>query len=137
MPNYCESDLRIEGSNEEIMKLIDKAKGETPLSLNKFIPEPEGVDWYSWRIENWGVKWEIVVCELNDEDIEYDEIEYSFHTAWDAPHPIIAKMSEMFPNLKFIHTFFERGMQFSGIRVYENGKLIKTDDVKYYGKRGG
>ena len=56
-------------------------------NFNKICPMPNNVDdWYDWRCENWGTKWnsiEAKVTRLYD-----DSITYEFDTAWDCPRGI-------------------------------------------------
>jgi len=52
--------------------------------------------WYYWRIENWGTKWPAEKGSL----LQGENI-LSFETAWSAPIPVIAKLSEKFPKVSF------------------------------------
>lgn len=69
------------------------------------IPEPENLErgncnvthdpgvicWHTWRPENWGTKWNAYdTCRSSDTEIQFD-------TAWNAPHPVLAKLSQNFP----------------------------------------
>ena len=50
-------------------------------------------DWYSWRIEHYGTKWGACEVEwVSDNCVE-------FETAWSFCHPIVKKLSEMFPDV--------------------------------------
>ena len=60
------------------------------------LQEKYGFDnWYDWRHQYWGVKW-------NAYDTNYDEEtkEIKFDTAWSIPYPIIAKIAEQNPETK-------------------------------------
>lgn len=48
------------------------------------------MDWYSWRLRNWGTKWEPT-------DLELDGDTYRFNTAWDPPFAIIYKLAQACP----------------------------------------
>jgi len=52
--------------------------------------------WHEWSCDRWGTKWNAYEC-YGDLGALY------FQTAWSAPHPIINKLSETFPDLEFIH----------------------------------
>ena len=55
--------------------------------------------WYDWCIENWGTKWNAYGY---DEGVDYSGNDaLCFQTAWAAPHPILEKLSEMFPAVTF------------------------------------
>lgn len=57
--------------------------------------------WYDWCIENWGTKWNAYGY---DDGVEYgQDNELWLQTAWDAPHPIIEKLAEMYPEISFSH----------------------------------
>lgn len=51
-------------------------------------------DWYSWCNRNWGTKW-------NAYEVHIDQESQSIHflTAWDAPMPVMDKLSQMFPEV--------------------------------------
>ena len=61
--------------------------------FNSIIPEPEYThegDWYKWRIDNWGTKW-------NAYGTEIDENAIYFYTAWSASGPVIYELSKLYP----------------------------------------
>ena len=66
-------------------------------------------DWYSWRCDNWGTKWNACDCYLDDKFEEKkanDETFVSFNTAWSPPIPVIDKIFNDNPNCK-ISLFWE------------------------------
>ncbi len=197
MPNWCDSELRIEGPEEDIKQFKELAKKhnrykENPvLNTNNFIPYPEefkkldklssnwmdkaddfakknGKDaksWYcgdklskklrdqfvkengeqpsdgfnnggyDWCLQNWGTKWGICSPELVEESKK--ELEYAFESAWSPATPVILKMSEMFPTLRFELRYFEQGMAFNGLYICEKGKVTEDKEGDYFGNRGG
>jgi hypothetical protein len=82
-----------------------KESDERPLSLAKIVSEPgdtEGDDWYSWRLEGWGTKWDASFGEpflaMGREESDPDATVaalggqtapgvavYKFDTAWSPP----------------------------------------------------
>ena len=94
MPNYVRNILRINGEN--VQALHDFVSSPySVFDFNKIIPEPENyADWYRWRVENWGTKWNVVDAEIIDDGFIYE-------TAWAASLPVIKKFSELFPKIKF------------------------------------
>ena len=55
--------------------------------------------WYSWSIENWGVKWNCSECKKIDKSL------FEFTTAWSGVPELIKKMSGEFPGVKFVYEF--------------------------------
>ena len=73
-------------------------------------------DWYSWREENWGTKWntnpkwssciteKIIIPDDSISKIKYKDIFkliYVFRTAWSPPEPVIKEAAKNFPKLLF------------------------------------
>ena len=69
-------------------------------------------NWYDWCIENWGTKWNAYDYKP---DVDYSE-EYAqsgvlkFWTAWDAPHPVVKKLSEIFSDIEFVHEWADEDL---------------------------
>jgi hypothetical protein len=77
-------------------------------------------DWYNWRVDKWGTKWDAAeTCICDDED-ELFVVEYD--TAWSPNIAWVQYVAKAFPTLQFTLTFEEPGMDFCGI--YE----VKGDD---------
>lgn len=75
--------------------------------------------WYGWCCEHWGTKW-----NAYDRSCEGNEI--SFNTAWSAPHPVIEKITEMFPDVSIVHKWADEDIGSNcGYRVYAGGKKIE------------
>ena len=75
--------------------------------------------WYGWCCEHWGTKW-------NAYDRSCEGKEISFHTAWSAPHPVIEKIAEMFPDVSIVHKWADEDIGSNcGYRMYVGGKLIE------------
>jgi len=91
---------------------------------------------YEWCLKNWNTKWNACNVELND-NIEEGILTYYFDTAWTPPLPVIKKMSEMFPELKFELRYFECGAGFNGLFKCFGGKVIEDKMGDYFGDRGG
>lgn len=81
--------------------------------------------WYDWCIANWGTKWNSYgYCEGSDYTVNEGEIpEIRFLTAWSAPHPILEKLSEMFPAVKISHEWADEDIGYNcGRREYYGGE---------------
>lgn len=86
-------------------------------------------NWYDWRIENWGTKWN-VDDEVSVIDIDEDNYEIRFDTAWSLPYGIMLKFSELCNDNEFHWEF--QNEDFDGYHTLskENGKII--DNVTGY-----
>lgn len=51
-------------------------------------------NWYDWRLQNWGTKWNAYDQSLSDNQIV-------FQTAWNTPVEVIEKLSALFPDALF------------------------------------
>ena len=122
MPNYCDNSLSIEGPHDTLRKIHDLVRGEeNPFDFEKIIPMPADVeDWYDWRCENWGTKWNS--CDANC-DWSPDCLEYDFETAWSPCEPVIKALAAMFPDAQFKYRYSEPGCCFFGDQEYENGRM--------------
>lgn len=80
--------------------------------------------WYEWCIKNWGTKWNAYGYDTNG--LEYhDGDSLYFQTAWSAPHPILEKLSEKYPDLTFEHSWADEDIGYNcGQRTWLDGKRI-------------
>ena len=75
--------------------------------------------WYEWRIQNWGTKW-------NAGNAEIAHSRLSFLTAWNAPKPIMEKLSEMFPSVSIHHVWADEDIGYNcGECTYQNGAVTQ------------
>ena len=150
MPNWCMNEVQIDGSEEDIAKFKEESftdhKGVAVLDFSKVLPEPDydkpkkdgthnnGVqtelssampDWWNWRNNNWGTKWNLVPNHDGDltaymtvEDGE-DYISLGFDTAWSPPNGIYEAIVEKYPDLDINWFYREDGVQISGWLPYE------------------
>ena len=58
--------------------------------------------WYEWSIDNWGTKWNAYDC-IEIKDAAEARKELCFNTAWSAPHPILSKLAQMYPDVEIEH----------------------------------
>jgi hypothetical protein len=91
-----------------------------------YIPMPEGEDWYSWNISNWGTKWDfgkdeyddpVVVNKVVMESGTFYEVNVSPNTAWSPPIDFYNHLMGLGYNVHA--SYFEPGMAFCGI--YHHG----------------
>ena len=148
MPNWCSNRLAVstwsqtekeDEAKKQIKEFLSKAEvvkedGEvvSSLSMNNLYPMPKELEntkagitgdkpnWYDWRVEHWGTKWDIDGC-LEYDDEEY--LEYCFDSAWAPPTAFLEKVSKDFPLLKFVLKYEEEGVGFIGRAIACNGVL--------------
>ena len=146
MPNWCSNTLQISGDKEQLELFKQKSITKSGMDVDIFlmqecVPMPEelaicedmtpeqkaervakyGYDnWYDWRFENWGSKW-----DAQDSQIDEDEngLTISFETAWSPAIPYIKQVAIMFPDLIFDLYFMETGEWFAG-RVFAKGEEV-------------
>ena len=76
-----------------------------------------------WCIQNWGTKWNAYGYEPDTDYGSADAL--TFQTAWAGPHPILQRLSKMFPNIAFRHRWADEDIGANcGERCYFGGKLI-------------
>ena len=134
MPNWCSNSITISGPTETIKQLWDDAHTdvETFELLQAMVPMPQelegttapnasGPDWYSWRVQNWGTKWDI-----SDEGLEYvdnkdgtSHITGWFDSAWGPPVTAYDTFLDDMDNCSIEASYEEGGMDFAGF--YNNG----------------
>lgn len=123
MPNHVTQNLTITGSNLSAIKEILNDEG----FCERIIPMPPEVEdnWYLWRLDNWGTKWDAyhfyVMCDSDDEYvIEYD-------TAWSICEPVLNKLAAMFPEAKFHLEYADEDYGYNcGILEWEHGELVSS-----------
>lgn len=110
------------------------------VDFEKILPIPENIyrgdlgpderaeygsdNWYDWCIANWGTKWNSYGYP---EDHKYNnDGKLRFLTAWSAPHPIMEKLSEMYPDIKLEHEWADEDIGMNcGRYVYYDGERIE------------
>lgn len=83
--------------------------------------------WYEWSINNWGTKWNVYGYEKG---LDYSASgNLHFQTAWSAPHPVIQKLAQMYPEISFEHEWADEDIGHNcGRYSYTGGERIE----KYY-----
>lgn len=80
-------------------------------------------NWYDWRLGNWGTKWNSYGYT---ENTTFQDGKIKFLTAWSAPHPILQKLSEMFPDVKMEHEWADEDIgRNCGRYVYYDGERVE------------
>ena len=145
MPNHVTNIITYEGDRKQIAEMLEAIKnnelGIGTVDFQKIIPMPDDIytgdlgpkerelygekNWYDWRRANWGTKWN---CYGYEEGIDYSQTDSLwFQTAWSAPHPILQKLTEMFPEIEFKHQWADEDIGYNcGQHRYFGGE--RTDE---------
>lgn len=151
MPNWCDNTIEITG-NAELIKNLKEYVGRPLIQDGEEIKEPiyslanimpstpdaspvlgdmsksEGHDdWYHNNINTWGTKWDVCGNAYMNYKEGDESISYSFDSAWSPPVATTQRLSEIFPELIIVHTYYETGCDFWGIETYKAGEM--TDEV--------
>lgn len=135
MPNWCTNELQVSGSVEAMDKwrsvLVEDETFEPILVFNKLIPMPKEYEtderWYDWRIQNWGVKWDIDGDDSQPYNYDSVTAEYSFQTPWGPPIELFENITKNFPGITFSLAYYEEGMQFAGHIKILDGEVIHKE----------
>ena len=151
MPNWCENTLNVNGTAEDISAFI-KWLDDKPFCFERIIPTPDELqdscpfsqarkdsgagkeliekfgsdNWYDWRLQNWGCKWDIDDREGKPTHSSAKLICFDFQTPWGPPERAIYTLSLKFPNLTFFLAHYEMGCGFAGEMKVKNGESEGT-----------
>lgn len=138
MPNWCANNLYVSGdftrfnewmgdvfSFNKILPMPEELKDSEPFNdkhakRNEFKEKYGAYDWYDWRVQNWGTKWDIYEVDIQHYDPTL--ITLCFQTAWSPPQMVIGSLAAKFPELKFKLAYLEEGCGFVGYSIWENGE---------------
>lgn len=145
MPNHITNRIKLNGEDADIHKLMEDIKNDEfglgTIDFEKVIPMPDNIyrgslgpaeeklygknNWYDWSLANWGTKWNAYGYN-EGEDYSCNKDSLRFLSAWSAPHPVIQKLSEMFPCVKIEHEWADEDIGANcGRRTYYNGERIE------------
>ena len=145
MPNHVTNIITYEGDRKQIAEMLEAIKNDElgigTVDFQKIIPMPDDIytgnlgpkereiygdkNWYDWRRAMWGTKWGAYGYE---EGFDYSQTDSLwFQTAWSAPHPILQKLTEMFPEIEFKHQWADEDIGYNcGQHRYHGGE--RTDE---------
>ena len=99
------------------LPILDEHKnknGDVVFTTYKFPTSGKTDDrWYSWRLQNWGTKWDAYEVEIDDSEM-FNGFEVTFDTAWSPPEEICYAIKEQFDDLCVSWFFDEPGMEVAG-----------------------
>ena len=100
MPNHTDNRVILSHDDSQMIDNIYNVMNTDDTELCHYlIPEerdhagePRG-DWYNWRLDNWGTKWDIY--ETHCTRIDANTLQLNFLTAWSPPIPVYDKLTDM------------------------------------------
>lgn len=121
MPNWCDNRLYVEGPEADIQNILAAVEAGTLLA--HMMPEPEyGPEvegampaWWTWRVDNWGTKWEVDAEVVSSEITEGHASAFiTFESAWSPPVGAVQHWKSQGEGRIFNLRFIEWGMAFCG-----------------------
>jgi hypothetical protein len=92
-------------------------------------------DWYDWRVDKWGTKWDVASTYILDDEDEFLSIEYN--TAWSPNMEWVRCVAKQFPELTFTLWFEEPGNSFCGVyEVTDEDEDLCEGDLEWIGEDG-
>jgi hypothetical protein len=131
MPNWCANNVTITHDDPaKLNELVDAYKrGEL---MEHFMPTPRdpndptqllgagkpvtfdsSKDWYSWRVNNWGTKWDVGGEDAFVDRPDQNTVVLSFDSAWSPPIEFYSFMTYL-QGFDIRASYFEPGMCFCG-----------------------
>jgi len=121
MPNWCMNSATIKHADPEVISKLAEAFAEGAF-LQAVVPMPDtpvpeknallGLpDWYNWRVENWGCKWDVGEDGTLNR-MSPNEIIINFDSPW-AP-PVEAYNTMVLNGFEVSAMYFESGCAFCG-----------------------
>jgi len=87
---------------------------KTEYGMSSRFPSTGHIDdrWYDWRVQNWDTKWDAYDVEFVD--VDPDQFEVTFDTAWSPPEAICNALREQYPDLAISWFYDEPGCELAG-----------------------
>ena len=141
MANYVTNRLIL--GADKWTQIIDSCFENGQLDFGSLIPEPLRMyrgnislddkkdfpcNWYQWRIENWGTKWNAYNSAYQ---LYEGRLIILFDTAWSVPYPFITAFANAF-KVPFEHAYFDEGSNFWGVEhwIFEDGTAHRSEARK-------
>ncbi len=158
MPNHITNKIRFGGDPDRIKQMLREIaytegpnipeipEGVHSIDFAKILPQPEHIyhgplgkeeremygknNWYDWNCANWGTPGNSYGYPEKNED----ENLLVFDSNSVAPHPIIKKLSELYPDISINHKWADEDIGMGcGERDYLGGKVL-YENFPDYGK---
>jgi hypothetical protein len=134
MPNWCNNTITLTGHKEKITAIYAKSKEDNAL-IQQLKPMPEALEgttspapkegkvqplvdgfdnWYDWRVQNWGSKWDVDADNLELSE-DGTTIEGWFDSAWAPPIHAYEYFLTDNEDCSIKSYYYEGGMDFGGL----------------------
>ena len=135
MPNWCENEITITGNKEVIDELLIHAKMPTEgvedpkFLMGALVPMPsvEFDNWYDWRVEHWGTKWDFnqhsIDLQISQLNPTTTQVYFYTDTAWAPPLEFWKALTKKYKGLRVENYYCEEGVGFVGIAKFKDGKM--------------
>jgi hypothetical protein len=81
-------------------------------------------NWYDWRIEKWGTKWNAYHQARSSDNV------VTFQTAWSAPLPVLAALAAQHPEARFVLEYADEDIgSNAGIVIYQHGETYSETSL--------
>ena len=139
MPNHCDQQVYLSGPHNLLLAIWEELTSDNPQLLQlikpmpfetyKDVPDTLTPNWYDWRIENWGCKWDIADIDgvqssfdnlpaaITGKKEEKSWVSYNCWTAWGPPIPVWQAMHDL--GIEVDADYQDEGGMFEG--HWENG----------------
>jgi len=135
MPNHTDNRVILSHDDSQMIDDIYNVMNTEDTELcNHLIPMPKELEgttspsdtpnWYDWRLENWGTKWD--VYETQCTRINANTLQLYFYTAWSPPIPVFDKLVDM--GFEVNARYLDEGWGYIG--EYNDGDDWSTTDVE-------
>lgn len=135
MPNYAGNQMQITCKGTYALSRVANLlyNDEGKLDFNVLLPQPSNepdFDWYNWRIDNWGCKWNADNYHENVETIMTDthKLTLGFFTPWGPPEGWFVKLVEEISKVDGVICaeleFEEMGNELAGKFVWNQGESL-------------
>jgi len=133
MPNHTDNRVILShADSQKIDDIYNVMNTDDASLLQHIIPMNEslldGGDWYEWRLDNWGTKWDIY--ETHCTRIDANTLSMTFYTAWSPPIPVFDKLTDM--GYEINARYLDEGWMYVG--EYVDGFDWSTADVESIGE---
>ena len=155
MPNHTKSLLEFRGLSSDIKKLLESIKGldaynqQKLFTFHRIIPMPSNIkrgplramsfqgndNWYNWSVDNWDTKWDAydvsILTNVPPQSVNFINpksksiAQIRFQTAWSPVPKVVARLSEMFPNVLIKYSYLDEGGSFCGVEYFKKGSCYK------------
>jgi len=123
MPNWCNNNIVITGSKENMKPLVKKFREledtkenvmETIIGTPDKPKNYDGGGWYNYNCERFGCKWDFPADDIPTLSIEDERIEFDCMTAWAPPNAFLENLCKMY-KVEAVMKYAEPGMDFAGV----------------------